>query len=200
MRKDGYWAGKDKGLPMPEAVPLHRGSLDEWARWTLAEDKLLIRLRTAGIDIPLICEAMNRPPNSVSHRLSRLRKFGVLGRRGRLWWLEEGGMEKLEARHAEISAPKARDEKVADLFMAGHTVEEIAARMGKRRSTIYISLNRLRDEGEIGYAARPWTDEEVAQALEMRAAGHSYAVVAKALRRRTSNVFDKLKRLQRGIN
>ncbi len=198
MRKDGYWAGKDKGLPMPEAVPLHRGSLDDWRRWSLAEDKLLIKLRTAGIEIPLICEAMNRPPNSVSHRLTRLRKFGVLGRHGRLWWLEENGMEKLEARHAEITAPQRRDDTVADLFMEGLTVEQIAERIGRCRTTVYNHLTKLREEGEIGYAARPWTEEEIELALEMRAAGHSFVKVGQALKRRPNNVFEKLSKLRRG--
>jgi DNA-binding Lrp family transcriptional regulator len=135
----------------------------ERIRWTLREDRLLVRLRCEGIERDMIAEALGKEPNQVSCRSNRLRVLGILetiSPRVRLWRLRDGGMERLGILHARTTPEQPSHDTVAELFQEGLGHRAIAEKIGVSPVKVRRVLAELRQEGEIGYERRPWTDEE----------------------------------------
>lgn len=121
----------------------------------------LYQMRQEGVDLP------HRKPQPLDGR--------VAARRLRVAWLWERGFTSAEIAakvgasesailtdlrwmrvRGDISARdphqhptrRARREKVARLWQEGWTADEIAARLGISRSTLYLDLERLRSDGD----------------------------------------------------
>jgi hypothetical protein len=132
---------------------------------------MLVRLRVEGLERDLIAEALGRPQSAVSGRTWRLKALRIIENtvsKGRFYRLCDGGLEALNAWHHRDETGNgyrhgfSLKDRVAGLWNHGLGHREIAATLRRAPGTARKVLSDLRQEGEIGYAHRPWTEDELA--------------------------------------
>ncbi|MBF0334928.1 MAG: hypothetical protein HQL40_14985 [Alphaproteobacteria bacterium] len=147
---------RDPVAPVSRAPSAGRGE-----SWTRAEDERLCRLWAAGMSAAgIAAELTDRSAEAVKLRVRRLSRRGVV--HGRV--IDHAALGALRPDRAWARCA----DQVADLWMDGRPLAEIARAVGYSKATVCLALASLREAGEIGYGCRPWTAAEIAAAQ----AGH----------------------------
>ena len=154
---------------------------------------MLIKARAGGVSPNMTAEVLGRSYHAVLSRSWILQRAGVLVRVDGMrnaFTLPDDWEDRLTAVHEARRCrgtgktwTTADDDAVCVLELDGKTVPEIAAATGRTESAIQARLVKLRQEGELAPANRPWTEEERSDLWGMFYGGLDDANIAKKLGR-----------------
>lgn len=151
--------------------------------WTEAELKQLIDMRNSGYSIQAIAQALGRTEESISSKLKKYRKSGIV--------------KKYDAKDIRKSKRTWTDEEIQQLINLkneGLTYKKIAQKLNKTRDSVHSMYKQLKKKGfNKTIFQKFWTEEEIQTLINLRNEGKQIKEIAKILNKTPEAVKSKIK-------